>query len=78
MKDQIYYANLRRGFFLATLAVLFFTAAAEAQPTNFALSLSELRAQLDAHLNQPRFSGALWGVKVASLTNGKTIFESHY
>ena len=33
-------------------------------------SLPELRAQLDAWLNQPRFNGALWSVKVASLTPG--------
>ena len=60
-----------------TLAVLISPLLAGAQPTNFASSLSELRAQLDAHLNQPRFSGALWGVKIESLATGKTIYEHH-
>ena len=50
---------------------------ATAQPTNFARSLTELRAQLDARLNQPRFNGALWGVKVMSLDTGKTVYENH-
>lgn len=64
-----------------TLAGLLLAAAllvggwASAQPTNYANSLAELRSQLDAHVNQPRFSGALWGVKVASLTTGKTLYE---
>ena len=48
-----------------------------AQPTNFAKSLPELRAQLDALLAQPRFSGALWGVKIVSLTTGKLVYENH-
>lgn len=50
---------------------------ASAQPTNFAVSLAGLRAQLDAQVSQPRFSGALWGVKVASLTTGKIVYEHH-
>lgn len=50
---------------------------ANAQPTNFARSLSELRAQIDAHVSQPRFSGSLWGIKVASLATGITIYEHH-
>ena len=77
MKAQFFNTNTGRGFSLALLAILFFTPAAGAQPTNFAQSLSELRAQLDAHVNQPRFSGALWGIKVASLATGKIIYESH-
>jgi D-alanyl-D-alanine carboxypeptidase/D-alanyl-D-alanine-endopeptidase (penicillin-binding protein 4) len=39
-------------------------------------SLGELRAQLEAHLAEPRFAGALWGVKVASLESGSVLFES--
>ncbi len=42
-----------------------------------AQSLVDLQAQLAAHVAQPRFSGALWGVKVASLDSGKTLFEIH-
>ena len=40
-------------------------------------SLSDLRSQLDAHLAEPRFDGALWGVKVVSLESGSVLFESH-
>jgi D-alanyl-D-alanine carboxypeptidase/D-alanyl-D-alanine-endopeptidase (penicillin-binding protein 4) len=59
------------------LAVLFLASVAGGQPTNFAHSLAGLRAQLDAHLGQPRFNGALWSIKVVSLDTGKTIYESH-
>ncbi|MEY4918468.1 MAG: D-alanyl-D-alanine carboxypeptidase/D-alanyl-D-alanine-endopeptidase, partial [Verrucomicrobiota bacterium] len=48
-----------------------------AQETNAAQTLSQIQAQLTAHVEQPRFSGALWGVKIVSLDSGKTIFESH-
>ena len=58
-------------------AVLFLAATASAQPTNFAATLANLRMQLDTHLNQPRFDGAVWGVKIASLTTGKIIYEHH-
>jgi D-alanyl-D-alanine carboxypeptidase/D-alanyl-D-alanine-endopeptidase (penicillin-binding protein 4) len=56
---------------------LVFSSALFAQPTNFARSLPELRAQLDAQLNQPRFSGALWGVKIVSLDTRKILYENH-
>lgn len=42
-----------------------------------ATSIAQLRAQLAAHLGEPRFNGALWGVKVASLETGRTVFEDH-
>ena len=70
-------ANIWRGLFLAATVGLFFTSTADAQPTNFAKSLSELRAQLEAHVSQPRFSGALWGVKIVSRSTGKIIYEHH-
>src|ERR1039458_7632873 len=43
------------------------------------LELAAFRAggQFDAHLAQPRFNGALWGVKIVSLDSGKIIFEHH-
>lgn len=47
------------------------------QETNTARSVEQLRAQLTAHVEQDRFSGALWGVKVASLNSGKILFEHH-
>ncbi len=40
-------------------------------------SVETLRAQCEAHVTQPRFSGALWGVKVVSLDTGRTLFEHH-
>ncbi len=40
-------------------------------------SLPELRAQLDAWVNAPRFSGAVWSVKIASLDTGRTLYENH-
>ena len=54
-----------------------FLATASAPAAVPAGSLAELRAQLDAHFNQPRFSGALWGVKIASLDSGKIIYQYH-
>jgi D-alanyl-D-alanine carboxypeptidase/D-alanyl-D-alanine-endopeptidase (penicillin-binding protein 4) len=60
-------------------ALLIFCAAnfSSAQETNAARTVGELTAQLNAHLGQPRFSSALWGVKIVSLASGKTIFEHH-
>jgi serine-type D-Ala-D-Ala carboxypeptidase/endopeptidase (penicillin-binding protein 4) len=75
-----YAENLRMKMkitFFCAAGFLLLTFSAHAQPTNFAKSLPELRAQLDALLNQPRFSGALWGVKIVSLATGKTLYENH-
>ena len=79
MKTRFWKARSLRNFaFLTgTIVVLVFQSLADAQPTNFAKSLPELRAQLDAHLNQPRFASALWGVKIISLDTGKTVYENH-
>ena len=38
-------------------------------------SIEDLRRQLREHVGDPRFSGALWGVKVASLETGQVLFE---
>jgi D-alanyl-D-alanine carboxypeptidase/D-alanyl-D-alanine-endopeptidase (penicillin-binding protein 4) len=38
-------------------------------------SLAELQAKIGAHLAQPRFAGAAWGVKVVSLETGRTLYE---
>lgn len=50
---------------------------AEVERPSAASSVAQLRTQLEAHLGQPRFEGALWGVKIASLATGKTLFEHH-
>jgi len=40
-------------------------------------TLAELQQQLSAHISQPKFDAALWGVKVISLDSGKVIFEQN-
>jgi D-alanyl-D-alanine carboxypeptidase/D-alanyl-D-alanine-endopeptidase (penicillin-binding protein 4) len=40
-------------------------------------TLAELQARLAAHVEQPRFAPALWGVKVVSLATGRVWFEHH-
>ena len=48
-----------------------------AQETNALMTLQQLREQIAAHLAQPKFSGALWGVKIISLASGQTVFADH-
>jgi len=50
---------------------------ARGQETNGIQTLAQLRERIAAHLAQPRFDGALWGVKIVSLDSGKTLFEDH-
>src|SRR6185436_9839130 len=38
-------------------------------------TLDSLRSRLAAHIAQPRFASAAWGVKIVSLDSGRTIFE---
>jgi D-alanyl-D-alanine carboxypeptidase/D-alanyl-D-alanine-endopeptidase (penicillin-binding protein 4) len=40
-----------------------------------ATSAPELRERIEALLAQPRFRGALWSVKIASLDTGRSLFE---
>jgi D-alanyl-D-alanine carboxypeptidase/D-alanyl-D-alanine-endopeptidase (penicillin-binding protein 4) len=54
-----------------------FLTGAIAATTPAARSVEELRAQLDAFVDQPRFAGALWGVKIVSLETRRTVFEHH-
>jgi hypothetical protein len=44
-------------------------------PLRPAKTVEELRAQLAAQLENPRYRRALWGVKVVSLDTGATLFE---
>src|SRR2546425_608005 len=49
-----------------------------AQTTNTTASiatLAELQPRINAHLRQPRFAPALWGVKIVSFDSGKTLYE---
>jgi D-alanyl-D-alanine carboxypeptidase/D-alanyl-D-alanine-endopeptidase (penicillin-binding protein 4) len=38
-------------------------------------TLDSLRARIAAHIAQPRFTAASWGIKIVSLDSGKTVFE---
>ena len=64
---------------VASAAFAFWLAAnwVQGQGTNGIQSLARLQEKIAAHLAQPGFSGALWGVKIVSLDTGKTLFESH-
>ncbi len=58
------------------LALLPGTAVAAAPPPRPpAATFAELRDRLAAHVSQPRFHRALWGVKVVSLDTGRVWFE---
>lgn len=59
---------------LLVLSIARNISAQEAKP---AKTLAELQQQLSAHLAQPKFDAALWGVKVVSLDSGKVIFEQN-
>ena len=48
-----------------------------ALPATGARTVADLRAEIQAHLTEPRFAGALWSVKIASLETGQVIFEEH-
>lgn len=49
--------------------------AAPPPPPSGFRTLAELQARLAAHVGQPRFAPALWGVKVVSLESGRVWFE---
>lgn len=42
-----------------------------------AATVPDLQKELAAHVNDARFGGATWGVKIVSLDSGVTIFEDH-
>ena len=37
-------------------------------------TLTQLQTRIDAHIAQPRFAAAAWGIKVVSLDTGRTLF----
>jgi serine-type D-Ala-D-Ala carboxypeptidase/endopeptidase (penicillin-binding protein 4) len=62
------------GLGLALLATGF--GAPAAAPTSDApRSVADLQSRIAAHLDQPRFRNALWGVEIVSLDTGRTLFE---
>lgn len=46
-----------------------------AQSTNAISTLADLRARLSEAVTHPRFDAAMWGVKIISLDDKKTVFE---
>lgn len=66
-------AGLVAAFALATWRA----GAAPSREVTTNTTLPELRAQLEAWVNQPRFSGAVWSVKIASLDTGRALYENH-
>jgi len=61
---------------LKLLGLLFLLARSVVQAqTPAPVTLADLQQQLSNHISQPRFAGAMWGVKVVSLDSGKTLFE---
>jgi D-alanyl-D-alanine carboxypeptidase/D-alanyl-D-alanine-endopeptidase (penicillin-binding protein 4) len=48
---------------------------AAASPLPAVVSLAELQGKIEAHVTQPKFAGAAWGVKIASLDTGRTLYE---
>ena len=62
------------------LCLLFATQLASgvlAQELRPSATLAELRQRLAAHVEQPKYEAALWGVKIVSLDTGVTIFEQN-
>lgn len=47
----------------------------QASESREAETLDSFRAKIAAHISQPRFTAASWGVKIASLDTGKSVFE---
>ena len=74
-----HHGHIRPFLFLcgALLSLGLLRGAEQAQPVTAAKSVDELRTQIETQISQPRFSGALWGVKIVSLDSGRTLFEHH-
>jgi serine-type D-Ala-D-Ala carboxypeptidase/endopeptidase (penicillin-binding protein 4) len=47
------------------------------QETNRISTLAELQQKISTLLAQPRFAGAIWGIKIISLDTDQTLFECH-
>jgi D-alanyl-D-alanine carboxypeptidase/D-alanyl-D-alanine-endopeptidase (penicillin-binding protein 4) len=62
---------------LEIIVASLFVCAALAQEPKPPATLAELQQRLTAHLAQPKYDAALWGVKIVSLDSGKTLFEQN-
>ncbi|MGH8023832.1 MAG: D-alanyl-D-alanine carboxypeptidase/D-alanyl-D-alanine endopeptidase, partial [Limisphaerales bacterium] len=67
---------IRTGIFIAALAMGSLFVPVFARGNNIP-TLDELRQQMSAFVSQPRFDGALWGIKVISLDTGQTLYETN-
>lgn len=67
------YCSIRHLFQI--LLLLLTALGAQAQQVPPATTLEELQQRLAAHLRQPKFAAASWGVKVVSLDTGRVLFE---
>jgi D-alanyl-D-alanine carboxypeptidase/D-alanyl-D-alanine-endopeptidase (penicillin-binding protein 4) len=73
------FCNTLRALCLALLGLSGFASQSFAQTTNWpvATNLADLRQKLTAHVSQPRFEGAVWGIKAVSLETGVVLFEQN-
>jgi D-alanyl-D-alanine carboxypeptidase/D-alanyl-D-alanine-endopeptidase (penicillin-binding protein 4) len=71
--------NLKRypDFFSVAAVAWLLTLPAQALDTNRIATAADVVSRLNTQISQPRFDGALWGVKIVSLDSGKTVFENH-
>jgi D-alanyl-D-alanine carboxypeptidase/D-alanyl-D-alanine-endopeptidase (penicillin-binding protein 4) len=71
------FSRALRAICLALFSLTGFVSLSFAQTTNWpvATNLADLRQRLTEHVSQPRFEGAIWGVKAVSLDSGVVLFE---
>src|SRR5438105_1702573 len=69
-QDKITWFLLRTLFGSSLLALA--TVAQQPKPP---ATVADLQQRLKEHLENPKFAAALWGLKIASLDTGKTLFE---
>jgi serine-type D-Ala-D-Ala carboxypeptidase/endopeptidase (penicillin-binding protein 4) len=65
---------IRISIYFAPLASLFVSGFAGAKDIP---GLADLQQSISNFVSQPRFDGALWGVKIVSLDTGQTLFETN-
>jgi D-alanyl-D-alanine carboxypeptidase/D-alanyl-D-alanine-endopeptidase (penicillin-binding protein 4) len=65
----------RKALSLEIIVVSLFVCTALAQDPKPPATLAELQQRLTEHISQTKYASALWGVKIASLDSGQTLFE---
>ena len=64
-------------FILPLFLLTFVVFGSRAQQSQPAATVEELQQRLAAHVSQPKFTAASWGVKVVSLDTGKVLFAEN-